>query len=70
MKYIISIALLLLSSYAHAEVRFNSLYNTWEGNACLTNLGLFIIPQWLPIGSNCTVLLPDGRFVSGFIYQQ
>lgn len=70
MNRIIIIGLLLFSSFAHADVRFNSLYNTWEGNACLTNLGIFILPQWQPIGSNCTVYLPDGRVVSGFIYQQ
>ena len=70
--FILSITFLastLFSLNADSAVRYNPLTRLWEGNVCMTQWG-WSWYAWQPIGSYCTIRMPNGQFVTGFISNQ
>ena len=58
--------LLVSSTVVHGATRYNPYTGYWEGNVCNSPQG-WTWYAWQPIGSMCTIRLPNGMFIQGII---
>lgn len=63
---VVTVFALLFSTAVLSAVRYNPITGFWEGNICLTQWG-WAWYKWQPIGSYCTIRMPNGQFVTGII---
>ena len=61
--------LLLSATVAHGATRYNPFTGFWEGNICASPYG-WTWNAWQPIGSMCTIRLPNGVLIQGIIANQ
>lgn len=63
---LLSILLCMFTVSANSAVRFNPIYNMWEGNICM-NSSRWQIVNYQPLGSICWMNVPGIGRMQGII---